>query len=137
MSKPLSVIILNKTKPLAWKNKIRAETNRLIARREIKYKDCQIGKNCEGRMEVHHRNYNNPKLVYFLCNKHHVEIHRQSREDGMRKWLVKYIPKRDKRELEQIEKFIKENEGVKISPELRKRYKYLKNEYALHHHLPG
>lgn len=122
MYKSLSTTIYHKTRPLVWKNKTRTETNKLLRKREIKYRDCQIGEDCQGRMEIHHRDYDKPKLIYSLCHKHHVVIH--SAPDKWERWLKKMIPQWQKRELEMLNEAL--YKGLKLSSETLKRYKYLR-----------
>jgi hypothetical protein len=37
---------------------------------------CAVGKGCRGRVEGHHKNYNEPLSVEWLCRRHHMAWHR-------------------------------------------------------------
>ena len=54
--------------------KARKITNILLKTGELVRIPCEV---CgEEKVDVHHLDYNKPRLVMFLCKKHHVEWHR-------------------------------------------------------------
>lgn len=54
------------------KIKTRDETKRLIRHKRIIKTPCVICQN--EKIEIHHRNYDDPKDIVFLCRKHHLMI---------------------------------------------------------------
>jgi hypothetical protein len=91
MFNSLSTIISNKTKPSVWKNKTRAKTKFLVKAGTIKTKQCKVGQGCKGRLEIHHRNYNDPKKIYWLCHYHHISLHKTANEEKNSKSWEKYF----------------------------------------------
>jgi hypothetical protein len=61
------------------KTRARALVNGAIRRGELVRGPCEVGAECEGRIEAHHEDYAAPLAVRWLCVKHHNEVDRPQR----------------------------------------------------------
>lgn len=69
-----------KTHPLNPEQKkkdiCRSYTSVLIKRGKITKSPCETI-HCEEKAEAHHPDYNNPRLIIWLCRKHHLSLHKE------------------------------------------------------------
>jgi len=57
-----------------WKDLVRDETERLVKKGIIKKKPCRV---CgSDKSHAHHSDYSNPYKVDWLCQSHHMKLHR-------------------------------------------------------------
>jgi hypothetical protein len=56
------------------KRKARNAVNDAIRRRVLSTGTCEIGRDCEGRIEAHHEDYDRPLVLRWLCRKHHTAV---------------------------------------------------------------
>lgn len=61
----------------ALKKKARDALRNAVVRGRVVPGACEIGNDCEGRIEGHHENYERPLDVTWLCVRHHMERHRR------------------------------------------------------------
>jgi len=57
------------------KYKARYQLRNAVKSGKIKKDMCVIGKDCNGRLEAHHEDYNKPLEVMWFCQKHHKLHH--------------------------------------------------------------
>lgn len=60
-----------------YEQKARQIVNNAVRDGRLLREDCEVGVDCEGRIEAHHDDYNEPLEVRWLCKRHHVEHHRR------------------------------------------------------------
>lgn len=68
----------------------RSYSRLLVVRGVLKPEPC---KNCGGNAEKHHPDYDNPRLIVWLCRRCHLDLHLDKR-DEMRRNLAEFAAKK-------------------------------------------
>ncbi len=53
-----------------------------IRKSKLRRGPCEVGENCEGRIDGHHVDYRQPLAVRWLCRKHQIAEHRGHTSPG-------------------------------------------------------
>jgi hypothetical protein len=69
-----------KTHPLTAEQRkkaiCRAYSRVLVKRGKLARKLCEVVPGCSKKPQLHHPDYDNPRLVFWACAEHHRQIHR-------------------------------------------------------------
>lgn len=61
----------------------RVAARKAVYRGELERGPCEFaGEDCRGRIEGHHEDYSRPLDVRWLCQKHHMQLHRRQEESA-------------------------------------------------------
>jgi len=55
----------------------RNRLRKAVERGKLVPQPCEVGIDCEGRIEAHHDDYSRPLDVRWLCQRHHMQLHRK------------------------------------------------------------